>query len=154
MHGKIIELSREHVNKGERITESDFFDVGFIGHYADYVDSVTEENRRNVILEFLSFLENKRCILNGDMKSFTFDFYAKEKFFLEKFEKFKCLANEITLKDFSNYSTNVYRLQDLLENDDFFIHCDGVFYKVDYFIREFAEDNSTWYFGGVVDYHY
>ena len=140
MHGKIIELSREHVNKGERITESDFFDVGFIGHYADYVDSVTEENRRNVILEFLSFLENKRCILNGDMKSFTFDFYAKEKFFLEKFEKFKCLANEITLKDFSNYSTNVYRLQDLLENDDFFIHCDGVFYKVDYFQKCFLSN--------------
>lgn len=153
MHGKIIELSRESVSKDERITESDFFDVGFIGHYADYVDSVTEENRRNVILEFLSFLENRKCILNGDMKSFTFDFCAKEKFFLEKFEKFKSLANEITLKDFSNYNTNVYRLQNLLEDDEFFIHCDGAFYKIDYFIREFA-DNSTWYFGGVVDYHY
>lgn len=152
MHSRIIELSMEPIAVDERICESDYYDNGFIGRIADYVDGNT--NREHDIDWFIGYLKGKDMIAKSDNESFTFGDNVREKYFKEKYDALKELGDNMTLEKFCTDSLDLYRICAYIEDKyNFYIHHDGYYETIDSFMR-YVEDGHTWYFGGTIDYNF
>ena len=153
MHSRIIELSKEPINVDERICESDYYDNGFIGSNADYVAPC---DRTDAINWICGFLKNKDAITEFDTNKIVFSEDVKEKFFRDKFNEFKKLTSEITFEQFAGENDfQLYLIKQSIEDTSgFYVHYDGYYWTLDCFIRICVEDNSTWYIGGALDYHF
>lgn len=153
MHSRIIELSKEPIGVDERICESDYYDNGFIGSIADYVASC---DRTDAINWICGCLKNKDVITEFDTNKIVFSEDVKEKYFRDSFEEFKKLTSEITFEEFTRDNTfKLYLIKQSIEDTSgFYVHYDGCYWTLDGFIRRCVEDNSTWYIGGTIDYHF
>lgn len=152
MHSRIIELSTEPIKVSERICQSDYYDNGFIGYIADYVDGDTD--RESDIKWFIKYLKDKDMILKSNDASFTFGENVREKYFKEKYDALKECMENMSFKKFCSDSLDLYKIQMHIEDKyDFYIHHDGAYQTLDNFMRN-VEDRQTWYFGGTLDYHF
>lgn len=152
MHSRIIELSTQPISEDERISESDYYDNGFIGNIADYVNGKT--NRERDIKWFIAFLKAKDIIVANTDESFTMGENVREKFFKERYEQLKNHMGNMSLEEFCSDSLNVYQFKTYIENKyGFYIHNDGCYETLDNFMR-YVLDGQTWYFGGTLDYHF
>ena len=152
MHSRIIELSTIPITVDERICESDYYDNGFIGNIADYVDGDTD--REYDIKWFIDCLIGKEMIAKSDNESFTLGENAREKYFKEKYDALKECMDNMSLEKFCTDSLDLYKIQMYVEDKhDFYIHHDGYYETLDSFMRD-VKDGDTWYFGGTLDYHF
>jgi hypothetical protein len=153
MHSRIIELSQEPIKVDDRICESDYYDNGFISSIADYVTSC---DRTDAINWVCGYLKNKDVVTEFDTNKIVFSENVKEKFFKDSFEEFNKLTNKITFEDFVGKDDfKLYLIKQSIEDTSgFYIHYDGCYWTLDYFIRRCVEDNEIWYIGGALDYHF
>lgn len=152
MHSRIIELSTEPIKMNERITESDYWDNGFIDNIADYVIDVNEEERISSINWFINYLKSKDLLFTNDKEKIVFGTNVKEKHFRNSFEEFDKSLKGMSFEDFCN--RNIYDLMDKIEDKyGFYIHFEGCYYSFDSFVRWFDLDEMEFYFGGILDYH-
>lgn len=153
MHSRIIELSKTPIEVDERICESDYYDNGFVGNIADYVNGDTD--RTYDIEWFTGYLKEMDLLTVSNEERITFSNDIKEKFFRKKYEEFKKLTSELTFDEFTNASGyQLYLIKNCIEDKfGFYIHYDGCYYTLEAFMKYYANDNDTWYFGGTIDYH-
>ena len=158
MHSRIIELSKEPVDKESRLTASDIDADSIIYHVADYVDDTKEESRQDNIHYFL-----KRPGIAVDRKNETVTLEDKTAYFARSYHTMRAAAQKLlqfSLDDFStenktDLSMTMYILKSAYEADDeVYVSTPIGMYTIDQFVREYWETGGTYYIGGIVDYHY
>lgn len=158
MHSRIIELSKEPVDKESRLTASDIDADSIIYHVADYVDDTKEESRQDNIHYFL-----KRPGIAVDRKNETVTLEDKTAYFARSYHTMRAAAQKLlqfSLDDFStenktDLSMTMYILKSAYEADDeVYVSTPIGMYTIDQFVREYWETGDTYYIGGIVDYHY
>lgn len=153
MHSRIFQLSTKPIEKEDYITEEDFID-SFVGKIADYVSSNTD--REDDIEWFKSCYSKAKVSVEDSVVIFPKGF--REGYFENKFEVFKKLSSELTFEEFAGlkYSGSIFDIKEALEDEyGFYIYIEdeGV-NTLDYFIRRLMKENTIYYFGATVDYHY
>ncbi|NLW24677.1 MAG: hypothetical protein GXY91_05485 [Clostridia bacterium] len=149
MHSRIFQLSDEKINKDDFITEENFYEDSFIGSVADYVSDNID--RKEDIKWLMSCLEPYGVKLDKEEESIVFPKGFKQRYFEERFKKFKETVNGMTLNDFCD-SIKAWQLSQIIEKKfDFYIY---VSYPqpLDDFIRD-LEEEKKYFIGGIVDYH-
>jgi len=150
MHSRIIQLSEEPLHKDDFITESDFYE-SFVGSVDDYVADIDDSEREEDIKWLMSCLEPYGVKLDKEEESIVFPKGFKQRYFEERFKKFKETVNGMTLNDFCD-SIKAWQLSQIIEKKfDFYIY---VSYPqpLDDFIRD-LEEEKKYFIGGIVDYH-
>lgn len=155
MHSRIFEISKKVIDKADFNDSFSYCESYFVGGIADYVsDSADRDDDlewlENVLLdrigEFVDF--------DKEEGSFIFKEGFKEEYFRPNFEKFKKMAEEITLEDFASSSLETYKLKVLMSDDfSFYFDEEGDLSNLDSFIRTGAIADVKYYIGGTVDYH-
>ena len=152
MHSRIYQISKTPVDMDDYIDEEKYYDHWFTNSVADYVDGDTD--RENDIKWFVKFLKSKDMILESNDESFTLGENVREKYFKEKYDALKECMENMSFKKFCSDSLALYKIQMHIEDKyDFYIHHDGAYQTIDNFMRN-VEDGQTWYFGGILDYHF
>lgn len=156
MHGRIIQLSLDHIEEEDELTANDIIydeDSHFIGHFADYV---VDSEKKTDINWFIEFVGNSHPVkYTEEEQSVIFNEGFKESYFKKRFETFKKTAQEITLEDFvTDKDVKLYSLKSLMEDKySFYIWFDEMAMTLDTFIRDYLEIGKKYYLGGTVDYH-
>ena len=151
MHGKIIEVSKIALKPDEWVDESEFY-KGFVGWIADYVDTdlITEDIRNGIIEAFLrnfgSFTEN-----HDNNISFVVHDGFKEKYEKQRIEYMRdAVASADTAAEI--YSAFYMYFEDMF---GLYIYEKGYgLIPMVRWIIEYLEEDCTYYFGSVIDYHW
>lgn len=155
MHSRIIQISKEKIDKDDYIEESDYWD-NFVGPIADYV---SEDTDRDGDIEWFVEILKDSIEYNKDEESFTIK--DRKKYFERSYDKFMKILNEIsdtmTLdKYMSPCDTVIYSLKSTYDDKfGFYIDDKGEYHglsTLDNFMR-YAEDGQKFYIGGTMDYH-
>lgn len=172
MHSRIFELSAQQMHPDDYVQKDYFYGYdgivnGFTGHIADHVSD--EVDRDESIEWLIKYLQN-----NAGKKYFTFNeeegyivFHKgfKTAYFRERYQKFKRIANNLTLDEFSGegsapieYILKLADLKNLIQKTHGFYVLrkdDGsnVIQTLDSFVRH-SVYHKRYYIGGVMDYHY
>lgn len=154
MHEKIIELSKEKLEKDSYITEDQFYS-GFQGWIADYVDDqIGDEARTDVISSFAESLVNEFSeFVSYDTSSVSVTFKEgfNEAFARSRIRMIKDTA--LCANDCKDFHMLAYKLHTLIGNPfGTYIYQDGITFTEVSFLRSVIP--GTYYFGGVIDYHY
>ena len=163
MHSRIIQLTEKKLCSDEYIEERDF--MGYedsISNYiqgADYVIAV--DDRKEDIEWFKDYLCDDLGLkeyveLNLDEELITFKKGFKTTYFQIFFDKLNQLTQEIDLKEFSSYST-IYKLQKIINPNHGFRICSeekAEMMSLHDFVRYLTDEETIYYVGGVLDYHY
>lgn|SRR5699024_7753412 len=155
MHSRIYQISKEPIVKDDYVSEDLFYDEIF-NHVADYVTE--ETNREDDINWLVGSLSDLPYTFNQDEKSIVFHPGFKEAYFESDFIKFKSLTANMTLDSFSNNNIdgmNLYRIIKCI-NDKFGFYTiddDNMVQTMDEFIRD-IEENTKYFIGGTLDYHF
>jgi len=151
MHSRIYQLTKEPIPKEEWLTEEDFFDTSFIGAVADYVRTQPETERQDDIEWLMSQTKGVFAIDKDKVHVLP---GAKQRYFSEKFNKFKEKTENLTLDEFCNSDT-IWELNRLMQEEyTFYVYDEHACWKpLDQFIRD-AEEGAVFYIGGIVDYHF
>lgn len=160
MHCKVFELNTRKIPAVERMDASeleDRTDLEFISCVADYVEDISDSQRDFEIRDLCLSLDCKAFVkfdLQNEKICFK-DGFA-QRYFSSALEAFKDRASKITLEEFSGVSGKVQELKNLIEDKyDIYIRFEGdALVCFDKFVREHLDTDTTYYFGGVVDYHY
>ena len=157
MHSKIIQVSRIPLWQDDYVEEAQFIEGGFCPWIADYVDGdLNDDMREHIIEDFLSrFGDNAIVItpLNNCAHGVHFEITEG---YLESLRD-KCLqgfkrdvANSESLSDL-RYATANY-LEDVFGT---YVYEEGAgVMPVLRWLTEWADENTTYYIGGVIDYHW
>lgn len=147
MRGIIYEIRKSLENLG-LMDESDFYEMN--GVEFDYVKSEEKTEGASEAETFLKWLKSFGAPVSDN--SFILTETVKEKIFSENYSKFKRLADNMTLREFS--TSNLYTLRSCIEDP----YGDAVHTEEDYFlpferwIRE-AETDVRYYVGNCVIMH-
>ena len=154
MHSKIIQLNKTPIDRENWSTESDFYD-GFAGWIADYVADVDDDVRNMVISDFKEgFDMSYRDFVTIEDDHIIFKNGFKDEYAGKILECLKEFVKEATVNSVRNGSLR-YGSEELL-GDPF-----GIYIATEYglvrenvWLTEYIEEDTPYYFGGVVDYHY
>lgn len=170
MHSRIFQLETEVDNViNSPLTEDDI--IGdwdspgwFITTIADYVSDDTDREKDikwfiGCLNEIKDYVKIETVFNEVEQKntyhSITFLKGFKEQYFKKSCEHFKKTVKEMTINDFCDaYYT--YKLKFLIEDKvGFYIYgfYNGL-YNLDAFIREALIEDTVYYFGNTLDYHY
>ena len=158
MHSRIFQIGKNPIDKIDYIEESHYYDHWFTHSVADYVNGDTD--RADDIQWLKDCYENRGLSLGADADGEYFIITDKAKYFAGRFEKFKKTINElaeIALDDFADgkCSAQIYTLKAAYD-DEFGFYVDGDdtgMETFDSFIR-YNENNTKFYIGGTIDYHW
>ena len=162
MHSRIFQLERSRENISRYPLEEYRFDYDgihawFIDRIADYVNEDT--NQQEDIRWFLDNLENCREYFVLDMQgtevvSITFLQGFKRAFFGRRFDTFKRDVANMKLDDFIN-SMGLITIQSTIEEEfGFYVCIEDSLITMDSFIRHLPNEDTTYYFGATIDYHW
>lgn len=156
MHQHLFELSISPIPETERVDQYSF-ETGDIPH-ADWWQD--EENRLKAIDNLALWLGNYVTVNKKD-ETITFRPGFKQAWTRNKFEIVKTLVREIAQmseEEFTNNGASAIANLKWTVDDDFgtyiYSHEDMYSMTIDQFIRETDLDNTTWYIGGIIDWHY
>lgn len=157
MHSRIFEVSTSPFS-----SVGDHYDFDSPSHFmffspsVDYV--VNSEDRKDDIHWLKRYLDTYYGVtFEGD--SFSFDFHYKNNYFESRLVELKQMVRDITLNEFSGQNQEAwmknYRIEQSIEDKlGFRIYSEfGGNTSIDQFIRD-SKPNTTYYIGGVGDYHY
>ena len=146
MHAKIIQVSTDR--KMDWIKSDDFLE-GFVGWIADYTDDLDYDTQSDIIDRFVKAMKDR----HPDFVEIGENSIS----FLDGFEEDFAEKQVQALKEIVNsgkpYRDIRWKVQLLVE--DYFgtwIYWDGMWTLEHWLSHEL--DGRTFYFGGVVDYHY
>ena len=155
MHSKILQLSESPIAKEEWVEESRFYD-GFSGWIADYVAGVDDDIRNIVIEDWLScFKENLKDWVTVDKNSITFKEGFRDYYSYKILDEVKRIAKEATAN--SIRTGNLKSALEVLLGDPygFYIYLEGYgLIKEAVFLTQYIQEDTPYFFGGVIDYHY
>lgn len=153
MHSNIFQLEERPLKfEEDYICEEDFYD-GFVGTIADYVSN--DVNRKEEINYFIKYLKKYGVIHNPKEQSIIFPEGFRTKYFSERFLNFKKIAEDITLKEFSTDSENIWILKNLIEERyGIYIYHEKSWVTIDAFVRYRLEEGKKYYIGAVLNYHF
>lgn len=151
MHSRIIQLSKEPIDKDDYITEDTFID-DFVGVIADYVSEETD--REEDIKWLLYAIKEYGIVYNDKEESIIFPKGFKENYFRERFKELKEVVQNISLEQFASNSTVAYNLASLIEDKHGFYIYTSFWQSFDSFVRGELEEGEKYYIGGTIDYHF
>ena len=162
MHSRIFQLeeSRENISRyplEEYRFDFDGVHAWFIDRIADYVSEDT--NQQADIGWLLSNLENcsEYFIVNRrgtEVESITFLQGFKRAYFGRRFDSFKRDVANMSLDDFIN-SMELISIQSTIEEEfGFYVCIEDTIMTMDSFIRHIPNEETTYYFGVTMDYHW
>lgn len=168
MHSKIYQVSQTPIIADEYIDESRYYD-NFVGSIADYVDPLTEEERRDAIRTLADIL-GAAAVFDGD----KFTIVDKLAFFKPRYETWKRLIDRLgqaTLEMFAfeeplegegkvtilnSLSGTHYMAEEAYSNKyGYYFDDNGEEYgnqRFNDFMRH-ASNGDVFYIGAVIDYH-
>ena len=160
MHRTIYQIMFAPISRDEHICESDFFDHWFTKSIAGNVSE--DVNRDVLIASFQKWLENFGSC-KFDEKSASFTLYAgfHESYFKHKYERFKkeiASFEKITLQEFCHDHSRIDSLLSNLQSafsesfEDYVSSDEFGPITMDEFLRT-AEIGTSYFIGGVLDYH-
>ena len=157
-HFPIVELNRELRGPGEWIDELSLVDNEVVNYYTDYVQDITESERR----DYLTWLPNFfKGIADVDIDKLEVRFKSAEE--IEKtLESYYREVMEMIEKDWygtkMSVSCKFYRLRCYgrkYKDSEMLIHFDGSTYTSMQFIEDALDHaEETLYIGGIVDAHW
>lgn len=151
MDGRIFQLSNKKINEDDFIAQEDFYESDFMGAVADNVYGNIEKEKDIKCL--FKRLKPFGIITNEAEKSIIFTRGFKKRYFKEKFEEFKKMAENITIDEFIDPST-IYKLTKLIKNRlDYYICIDDYLQALDDFVRRSLQEEQKYFIGGIVGYH-
>ena len=157
-HFPIVELNSELRGPGEWIDDLSLLDNEVVNYYTDYVQDVTESERRDYLAWLPNFFEG---IADVDIEKLEVRFKSAEE--IEKtLESYYREVMEMIEKDWCDAKMSVsckfYRLRRYgrkYKDSDMLIHFDGDTYTSMQFIEDALDHaGETLYIGGVVDAHW
>ena len=160
MHQNLFELSLSPIPEDERVTEASF-ETGDIPNADWWCD---EDNREEAVRNLTSMLDTY-CpnLVECDLENGTITFLPgfDREWEHQKFMTAQSIARHITLMNEEEFigggGSAITRLK-WAYDDDFgtyiYSHEDMYSMTIDQFIRETDLDNTTWYIGGIIDWHY
>lgn len=152
MHSRIIQASKEPIEKEDYITEDNYiYEHWFLNSVADYVSN---DCNRDEDIKWL-----KDCTpgftFDRDKNGEYFIINSKEEYFKPAFEGFKRALEElhnIPLEKFIRY-VDIYGLNSYYDDKHgFYIDIDDELLTLDEFVR-YCDNGNKYYIGGTVDYH-
>ena len=159
MHSKIIQISDTPISKDDWISESDFYEGGFVGWIADYVDDeVTDSIRSNTIDDFLDKFNGMVEVWDitdeaePNIVSFSVQDGFRKKYAQNSIDKFKKLVSQITVDDFPE---GARIMADLCLGDQlgtYIFYDDGLVTLVQWLSS--VQEGVDYYIGAVLDYHW
>lgn len=165
MHSRIFQIDFNPIEESDYIDSSKYDDNGFVGEHADYV--ADSDNREEDIKWLIVGFENvinkddllveQRLIDYDDIEqSIIFKAGFKEAYFQKKFDELNEFMKSLDLKTFSSDSFLVYKIQKTFEEKHgFYVDLGQEGYMtLDSFIRGYVREDTKYYFGGTVDYHF
>ncbi len=167
MHSRIFELTPTCLPRDEQLSEPQLEELesevrGSIPPHIDYFQELQQTGARADSIQWLhEFLEAKEPFCTFDEKKETIVFHPgfRNAFFAHRFEELKQAVEKLTLDQFSqendtNDGLSVYRLKKMVETTDgFYVFGEGGYLQtLDTFVRE-LQYNTTYYIGGILDYH-
>ena len=162
MHSRIFQLERSKGDIDDYTIEEYDFDCDckhewFIGQIADYVNEDTDRNED--IEWFLGCMEecNRFFTINRtgtEVESITFLQGFKRAYFGRRFDSFKRDVANMRLDDFIN-SMELISIQSTIEEEyGFYVCIEDTIMTMDSFIRHMPNEETTYYFGVTMDYHW
>lgn len=152
MHSRIFEVItvEDGADYTPTMSESDFYD--YIPYKFDYVNGETD------LVGDIDWLKSCcECLFVGE-DVIEISKLNKEKYFANRFIKFKHLAEEITLEEFAtghseNWEHSIYNLRQIIREDyAFFVWVDGCLEELDDFVRYYAD--RQYKIVSSMDYHF
>lgn len=159
MHSRIFQISKNPIHRDDYITENYYdYDHWFLKEVADYV-ATQEGEERKISLEWLG----KRNGIDVNINSSTIVVTSKDEYFKDKYKEFKSLLiklQNLTLDDFKadnhDVESNILWLNwSYADKFGFYVEDCGEWaglFSLDEWVRH-AKENTTYYIGGVCDYH-
>ncbi len=148
MYCSVIQLSMNPIN--EEMTVDDLILVNFVGQVADYVSDEDVE-KEETLESFIEYIGPDYVVRDGDTIIFKTGF--KKQYFQSRLNQLKQMVAKTTLEQFMN-SVYAYDLSTLIEDRfGFYIYDDDYWQTFDDFARDLEED-TIYYIGSVIDYHY
>lgn len=167
MHSRIFQL--EEIKKeveNNFLKENEIIDnhYWFLNRVADYVVDISDEKERNTEIKWFvddvlkTESDENLFEVDNEQKSITFFSGFKYRYFIKRYNRLKELVNEMELDEFcKQWSVTIDNIEDTIEDKfGFYIfnEDDGLI-TLDSFIRSLPNDDEiTYYFGGVLDYHF
>lgn len=156
MHSNIYEIGETSWKDNDLVCNADDIPEWF----QNKVDYIVEDNSREF---FLSSLKREGLTVGKDDDGDFLVVDDKEKFFEHRYEHFKEMVKkleEVTLKEFSEYSFqvagDVWEVQDSYSSEfsfQFFDSFNGEIVSFNDFVRN-ADVGKKYYIGQTFDYHY
>lgn len=154
MHSLIIELEKKPIKKNVRVNESRFYN-NFVGSVADYVADLESEEKRKEEIKFFAESLGDCIVFNEENETITFNKDAKQMYFKKSYEEFVSLVSNLTLNEFSTSERTMHNLMRLINYEyDYYIYTENEYATLDFFMRCLVEPGETYYFGGVIDFHF
>ena len=159
MHSRIFQMSPDPINKGEYISESDYYEHWFTNEIADYVN---DDCNRDEDIKWLGDYP-RGYVVDKDSNGYYIIVNSKEEYFANAFNRFKEALEKLgtpTIGAFvSTHGVDLWPLKDSYE-DEFGFYVDYSAYDCgrelmtfDRFIRR-CDIGQKYYIGGTVDYHF
>lgn len=157
MHSRIFEVSTSPFSSVGDYYDFDFpSDSMFFSPSVDYI--VKSEDRKDDLHWLKQNLDTYDGVtFEGD--SFSFDFRYKNNYFESRLAELKQMVRDITLDEFSGQNQEAwmknYRIEQSIDDQlGFRIYSEFAGNtSIDQFIRD-SKPNTTYYIGGIGDYHY
>ena len=159
MHQNLFELSLSPIPEIERMTENSI-EIGDIPNADSWCN---EENRDEAIRRLVSTLYT--CcpgLVKANLKNGTLTFRTgfKQAWLRNKYEAARAIARSIARmseKEFSNRGASaILNLKWTMDNEFgtyIYAHEDFFAITVDQWVKENKMDGTTWYVGGIIDWH-
>lgn len=159
MHQNLFELSLSPIPEDERVTENSFEtgDIPMADWWGD------EENRERAILSFTQMLNanyEHLVQVNPEKETVTFLPGFKQAWLRNKYETVQAIALKIirmTEEEFGKWGTVPIRDLSQCVDDEFgtyvYTEAGGYAMTLDSWIHFTDLDNTTWYIGGIIDWH-
>jgi len=152
MHSRIIQISKEPIEKDEYFSECRYYD-GFINAIADYV----VDSDRTADIEWLKSILGDAAEV--DVQAGTFKIVNRMLFFMAPYTEFRQHIAEmegITLEDFASCKSEfpMYMLQASYDDKySFYLDSDENGMQTLMSFMRFAKDGDVYYIGATFDYH-
>lgn len=167
MHSRIFQLEESKKEVEDNfLKENEIIDnyYWFLNRIADYVVDISDEKVRDENIKWFvdDVLKTKNdenlFEVDDEQKSITFFPGFKYRYFVKRYNHLKQIVNEIELDEFcKQWSIKIDEIEDTIEDRfGFYIFNeeDGLI-TLDSFIRSLPNtDEITYYFGGILDYHF
>ena len=159
MHSKIITVSTEPIEPFETVLDdSTLSENGFYPWICDYYGNVDESSAKAVVRSWTEMLsEQYEDLIETDNESYVIfkkgfkTAYTKD--LIDKIRKYVLEKVPSSLADYSHPSIMTYGLMRIIEDQFGLYIFAGPMYTEDRFFKELNEE-TTYRFGNVIDYHY